>query len=127
LLLAFVIPFMLWTWSVGLVVYLHHTHPEIRWYADKRRWKLETAQLASTVHLVMPWPLGPLIHHIMEHPAHHLDATIPLYQLKRAQQHLKDIGAGFTSTRFTLGYYRRCVKVCQLYDYRQQRWVPFPN
>lgn len=79
------------------------------------------------VHLVMPWPLGPLIHHIMEHPAHHLDATIPLYQLKRAQQHLKHIGAGFTSTRFTLSYYRRCVNVCQLYDYQQQRWVPFPH
>lgn len=127
LLLAFVIPFLLWNWSVGLVVYLHHTSPDVRWYADKRQWKHEAAQLASTIHLVMPWPLGPLIHHIMEHPAHHLDATIPLYHLKKAQQHLKNIGAGFVSIPFTLGYYWRCVNVCQLYDYQHQRWVPFPQ
>ena len=127
LLLAFVIPFMLWNWSVGLVVYLHHTSPDVRWYADKRQWKLEAGQLASTIHLVLPWPFGPLIHHIMEHPAHHLDATIPLYHLKQAQQHLKDIGAGFVSTPFTMEYYWRCLHTCQLYDYQQQRWVPFPR
>ena len=127
LLRAFVIPFLLWNWSVGLVVYLHHTSPDVRWYADKRQWKLEAGQLASTIHLIIPWPFGPLIHHIMEHPAHHLDATIPLYHLNKAQKHLKDIGAGFVSIPFTLDYYWRCVHVCQLYDYQHQRWVPFPR
>jgi fatty acid desaturase len=86
LLPAFVMPFLLWSWSVGLVVYLHHTSPDMRWYADKRQWKLAAGQLASTIHLVLPWPLGPLIHHIMEYPAHHLDATIPLYHREQAQQ-----------------------------------------
>lgn len=127
LLLAFIVPFLLWNWSVGLVVYLHHTNPDVRWYADKRQWKQATAQLASTIHLVLPWPFGPLIHHIMEHPAHHLDATIPLYHLKKAQKHLQEIGAGFVSTPFTLHYYWRCVRVCQLYDYQRQCWVPFPR
>ncbi|MGE0116095.1 MAG: fatty acid desaturase [Steroidobacteraceae bacterium] len=127
LLCAFVVPFILWNWTVGLIVYLHHTHPDIPWYADKREWQRDAAQLSATLYLIMPGPLGPLMHHIMEHPAHHLDATIPLYRLKAAQQKLKELGAGFTTTRFTLGHYLRCVRACKLYDYQQQRWVPFPQ
>ncbi len=127
LLLAFVIPFVLWNWTVALVVYLHHTHPDIPWYDNKRQWQEHFVQLSSTLHVVMPWPLGPLMHHIMEHPVHHLDTTIPLYGLKHAQQRLSDLGADFTRVPFTLGYYLRCVRACKLYDYQRHSWVAFPN
>jgi len=126
LLLALVIPFVLWNWTIGLIVYLHHTHPDIHWYNSKRQWQQESAQLAATLHLVMPRPVGTLMHHIMEHPAHHLDASIPLYRLKPATQRLRDLGAGFTCTPFTLSHYLRCVRVCKLYDYQQHKWIAFP-
>ncbi len=127
LMVAMIVPSILWNWTVGLIVYLHHTHPEVRWYDDKREWQRDSAQISATLHLIMPWPVGTLMHHIMEHPAHHLDATIPLYHLKQAQQHLGDIGAEFIRTPFTLQHYLRCVRQCKLYDYQQQHWLRFPD
>jgi acyl-lipid omega-6 desaturase (Delta-12 desaturase) len=127
LLCAFVVPFVLWNWTMGLIVYLHHTHPDVPWHADRKSWQREGAQLSSTIHLVMPGPVGPLMHHIMEHPAHHLDATIPLYHLRAAQRRLRDIGARFRVQRFTLAHYLQTVRTCKLYDYQAGRWVPFPD
>jgi acyl-lipid omega-6 desaturase (Delta-12 desaturase) len=126
-LLAFVIPFVLWNWTMGLIVYMHHTHPDVRWYDDKREWQHDAAQVSATLHLLMPWPLGPVMHHIMEHPAHHLDGTIPLYNLRDAQYRLQEIGAEFVKQRLTLALYLDCVRQCKLYDYRQRRWVGFPE
>ncbi len=125
LLAAFIVPFVLWNWAVGLIVYLHHTHPDVPWYEEKRDWQQHMAQISSTIHMVMPPPLGAFLHHIMEHPAHHLNSHIPLYNLKAAQQHLRQIGARFTSTPFTLSHYLRCIRTCQLYDYRHQSWRSF--
>jgi acyl-lipid omega-6 desaturase (Delta-12 desaturase) len=125
-LLAFLAPFVLWNWTMGLIVYLHHTHPDVRWYDDKREWQRDAAQVSATLHLLMPWPLGPVMHHIMEHPAHHLDGTIPLYNLRNAQRRLQDIGAQFVKRRLTLGLYLECVRQCKLYDYQRRSWVGFP-
>lgn len=127
LLCAFVVPFVLWNWTMGLIVYLHHTHPEVAWHDDRKAWQREGAQLSSTIHLIMPGPVGPLMHHIMEHPAHHLDATIPFYHLRAAQRRLKEIGANFRTSRFTLAHYLDCVRTCKLYDYQAGHWVPFPG
>jgi omega-6 fatty acid desaturase (delta-12 desaturase) len=124
---GFVVPFILWNWTVGLIVYLHHTHPDLRWFDDRREWLAVSAQLNSTVHLIMPWPIGPLMHHIMEHPAHHLDAFIPLYHLKAAQRRLQALGLVATSTRFTLRHYLSCLRQCKVYDYARRCWAPFPS
>ena len=126
LLLACIVPFILWNWTVGLVVYLHHTHPEVRWYATKRDWLRNAGQVSGTVHIVFPDPFGALLHYIMEHPAHHLNSNIPLYNLRAANRRLRQIGAGFVITRFSLRHYWRCVKTCKLYDYSINAWVPFP-
>lgn len=127
LLTALVVPFVLWNWTVGLIVYLHHTHPGVHWYATKKDWQRSVGQVAGTVHLVFPKPVGALMHHIMEHPAHHLTATIPLYHLQAAQQQLRRMGAGFVVTRFTLRHYLTCIRECQLYDYELDRWLTFPR
>ena len=37
------------------------------------------------MHLTFPLQIGALVHHIMEHTAHHVDMSIPLYKLKEAQ------------------------------------------
>jgi len=126
LLCGFALPFLLWNWTVGLIVYLHHTHPGERWYDSKSEWIKACAQVTSTVHLVMPKPFGALLHNIMEHPAHHLDASIPLYQLKRAQQRLVELTGSSGGVRFTLKHYLECVRACKLYDYELRRWVRFP-
>ncbi|MGD0501126.1 MAG: fatty acid desaturase [Steroidobacteraceae bacterium] len=125
-LIACLVPFVLWNWTVGLVVYLHHTDPDLPWYAEKREWRRHSAQVSATAHVVVPSILGAWMHHIMEHPAHHLNSTIPLYNLKAAQRHLREIGASFKSTPLTPAHYLRCVRICKLYDYRSNSWVPFP-
>lgn len=126
LLAAGVVPFVLWNWTVGLVVYLHHTHPELHWYSDKREWQQSKAQVSATAHIILPWALGAAMHHIMEHPAHHLNPTIPLYHLTAAQRRLREVGASFTSTPLTLRHYLRCTRTCKLYDYGRKSWMPFP-
>ena len=38
LITGFVLPFLLWNGMIGFVVYVHHTHRTIAWYADKVAW-----------------------------------------------------------------------------------------
>lgn len=126
LVLGFAVPFLLWTWTVGLVVYLHHTAPDIRWFDSKREWLEAAGQATGTRHLTMPAPLNSLLHHIMEHPAHHLDGTIPLYRLKAAQAKLLELLPEITTERFSWAYYKRCLESCKTYDYAASEWRPFP-
>lgn len=123
---GFVVPFILWNWTVGLVIYLHHTAPEIRWFDSKRDWLKESAQATATIRLTLPGPFGALLHHIMEHPAHHLDGTIPLYRLKKAERRLEELLPAVQHQRLTLRFYRECVRRCKLYDYSRQAWSVFP-
>ncbi|MGA2779281.1 MAG: fatty acid desaturase [Steroidobacteraceae bacterium] len=124
--IACIIPFVLWNWTVGLVVYLHHTHPDVQWYAERREWLQGAAQISATAHLLVPAAIGAWMHHIMEHPAHHLNSTIPLYNLKAAQRHLYEIGAAIKREPFTIAHYFDCVRTCKLYDYATKSWIPFP-
>jgi len=34
LLVAFVVPFIFWNGMIGFVVYVHHTHTSVNWFAD---------------------------------------------------------------------------------------------
>jgi omega-6 fatty acid desaturase (delta-12 desaturase) len=123
--LGFVVPFALWIWTMGLVIYLHHTAPDVRWFDDRRQWLREAAQATATTHLRLPAVFEMLLHRIMDHPAHHLDGTIPFYHLKAAQQRLRELMPELTAVRFSWRYYRDCLRTCQLYDYSSGGWKPF--
>ncbi len=125
--LGFVLPFILWNWTMGLVVYLHHTHPDIPWFADKKAWTRARAQVSATIHLRMPKPFNALLHYIMEHPAHHLDAGIPLYHLKAAQKELEGLFGNCPNIHFTFREYLHVVRTCKLFDYTRGAWTPFPR
>jgi omega-6 fatty acid desaturase (delta-12 desaturase) len=77
--------------------------------------------------MLVPAAIGSWMHHIMEHPAHHLSSRIPLYHLKAAQRHLSEAGAPFRRVPFTLAHYLRCVRTCKLHDYTAQSWIRFPR
>ena len=85
----FIVPFVFWNGMIGVVVYMHHTHERIKWYDDKAAWLASQPFVTTTVHLTFKYGFGGAVHHIMEHTAHHLDATIPLYKLKETQQRWK--------------------------------------
>jgi acyl-lipid omega-6 desaturase (Delta-12 desaturase) len=125
--LGFVAPFLVWNWTVGFVVYLHHTHPNVVWYADKSAWLKAQGILHGTVrYRVRPW-WNWLLHNIMEHAAHHLDPRIPLYRLKAAQRALANLVPEIPVVELTLRTYWRSVRQCKLFDFERRLWVGFPR
>ena len=88
------LPWVTWIWFMGFVSFLQHTHPRTAWYDDEAEWSFYHVQLRSTTHVTFPWPIERLLHNIMDHPAHHIDPTIPLYELPASQKLLEERAAG---------------------------------
>lgn len=122
---GFVLPFLVWTSLMGSVIYFHHTHPDLAWYDDPDEWEAARNDASTTVLITLPFGIGALLHHIMEHPAHHLDVRIPLYQLPAAQRHLNDQPTHILRQPLTLQHIRNCARRCKLYDYANHQWTDF--
>lgn len=123
---AFVIPFVFWNGMIGWVVYTQHTHTKIAWYEDKKEWIAAQPFVTTTVHLTFKRSFGAMVHHIMEHTAHHLDMTIPLYQLKAAQERLEQLlPERIVIQEFSWKWYFETANKCKLYDYKAHCWTDF--
>jgi len=126
LLLGGVVPFLVWNGFIGFVVYVHHTHPAVSWYADKASWSAASPFVSTTVHLTFRSPMSRVLHHILEHTAHHVDMSVPLYRLRAAQALLEERLAGYIVVQpFTWRWYRSTARSCKLYDYAARRWTNF--
>ena len=73
--------------------------------------------------VLLPFGLGRVLNNIMEHPAHHVDARIPLYKLEAASRALA-IPEQIVEP-LSLSAVKRCVTRCKLYDFDRQRWTDF--
>ncbi|NOX50860.1 MAG: fatty acid desaturase [Gammaproteobacteria bacterium] len=123
---GFALPFFVWNALIGFIVYVHHTHTCVKWHNDKVAWSKAAPFVSTTVHLVFPFHFGALFHHIMEHTAHHVDMSIPLYKLKSAQQLLEDtLPERIIVQNFTWRWYFETAKKCKLYDFEQDCWTDF--
>jgi omega-6 fatty acid desaturase (delta-12 desaturase) len=62
----------------------------------------------------------------MEHTAHHMLPTIPIYRLHGAQEKLL-ARFGTDVVRFTLtgGRFRKINRACKLYDFERKCWTDF--
>jgi acyl-lipid omega-6 desaturase (Delta-12 desaturase) len=126
LLMGFAVPFFFWCSMIGFVVYVHHTHAKIAWYDDKATWTKAHPFVTTTVHLTFRYHIGTLLHHIMEHTAHHLDMTVPLYKLKNAQTLLETMLPGRIVVQpFSWRWYFQTARACKLYDFKQRCWTDF--
>ena len=125
LLAGVVWPFLCWNWLMGWAIFEHHTHPDVPWFDNEREWREAQAQSRCTVHLVLPWAIDGVLHHIMQHTAHHLDVTVPLYRLRDAQSALEAAGAEVVVYRWTPLSFFRHLRICKLYDFENRRWVGF--
>lgn len=124
--LGFAVPFAFWNAMIGFVIYVHHTHTDVRWHDDKAQWSASDPFVSTTVHLTFPLKIGSLMHHIMEHTAHHVDMSIPLYKLKQAQAILETALPGrIIVQRFSWRWYLQTARRCKLYDVAAQRWTDF--
>jgi omega-6 fatty acid desaturase (delta-12 desaturase) len=123
---GFVLPFFIWNALIGFVVYVHHTHPEVQWHENKSSWAKTAPFVSTTVHLIFPFGFGGLFHHIMEHTAHHVDMSIPLYRLKGAQQLLEDtLPERIIVQHFSWRWYVQTARRCKLYDFERRCWTDF--
>jgi acyl-lipid omega-6 desaturase (Delta-12 desaturase) len=118
-------PLAVFWWLMGFTIFLHHTHPSVRWYAEREQWSFRT-QLESTVHVIMPGWFNRFVHHIYDHTAHHTDTRIPFYELPRAQRALENVmRRHIIIENFSIDWFLRVVDECGLYDYGEHRWVSF--
>jgi omega-6 fatty acid desaturase (delta-12 desaturase) len=123
---GFVVPFLFWNAMIGFVVYVHHTHTAVQWHDDKHAWAKAAPFVSTTVHLTFPFRIGALMHHIMEHTAHHVDMSVPLYKLKNAQKLLEDTLPGrIIVQRFSWRWYFETARKCKLYDFTRRCWTDF--
>ena len=123
---GFVLPFVFWNGMIGFVVYVHHTHLGVAWHADKQRWAAASPFVSTTVHLTFRSMMGGVLHHIMEHTAHHVDMGVPLYRLKKAQQLLEARLPGRIVVQpFSWRWYADTARRCKLYDYQAGCWTDF--
>lgn len=123
---GFVLPFLVWNALMGFVVYVHHTHTAVQWHDEKRDWANSSPFVSTTVHMTFPFGIGTMLHHIMEHTAHHVDMSIPLYRLKGAQQRLEDLlPERIIVQRFSWRWYFDTARRCKLYDFSRRCWTDF--
>jgi omega-6 fatty acid desaturase (delta-12 desaturase) len=124
--LGIVVPFALWNFIMGFVVFVHHTHPGIAWFQRRQEWQRYRAYLTATVHVRFPFGIDRLMHNIMEHNAHHLNPRIPMYSLRKAQRMLNErFNDQYQAYRMTWQVYRDCVRRCKLYDFANHAWLDF--
>lgn len=123
LLLGWIVPIIGFNIAMSAVIYLHHTHPGVRWTTGGP--PPEREQLTGAVHVVLPGFLERTMHHIMDHTAHHARPGIPSYHLADGQtvleKRLGDVIVEPWTPRFHLDTLRRC----KLFDLRRGCWVAF--
>ena len=123
---GFVLPMLFWFAMIGFVVYVHHTHTRISWHQDKATWSKAQPFVSTTVHLTFPLKIGAVLHHIMEHTAHHVDMSIPLYRLEAAQERLEELlPQRIVVQKFSWAWYFQTARACKLYDFNLNRWTDF--
>lgn len=126
--LAVVLPFLVWNWMIGFFIYNHHTSISVRFHNNRKHWSFYEGQIRGRVHMVLPRPINMLLRRIMEHTAHHLDVSIPFHRLAAAQDKIEQrLGKDLIVERWSPRSFVSTLRVCQLYNYDQQRWVTFAD
>ena len=123
---AVVVPFLVFTWVIALVVYLHHTHPDVPFFTDRQEWSATIGQVACSTVVRSNPVVERLTHNILIHPPHHIDTRIPFYRLKRAYIELRPAySQHICEYRLRPSTVRRIFAHCQLYDFDTHTWHRF--
>lgn len=120
------VPAFLFMYCIGIVVYMHHISPGIRWNSPGS-WDRFKGQIEATTNMVMPLGLDFFFHNIMIHVPHHVDTRIPFYNLPRAALAIRTAFPDLMNDkRFSLIDYWRNTRQCKLYDFNSGTWLPYP-
>jgi omega-6 fatty acid desaturase (delta-12 desaturase) len=123
---AVLLPFLVFNYYIALFVFLHHTHPDLPFFAEKEDWSPALGQLYCSTIVRCSRVSEMLIHNILIHTPHHVDPRIPYYHLHEAYADLAaHYGQYIHEMRFSLRGVWRIFRECQLYDYENRRWLRF--
>jgi omega-6 fatty acid desaturase (delta-12 desaturase) len=119
------VPFLVWNYSIGITVYVHHIAPEIVW-AERREWTKWHGQMEGTTIIHLPRWLNVFYHNIFLHVPHHADMRIPFYNLPRAVDALRERYAEvLRERRYRLRDYLRATRTCKLFDFERGVWCGY--
>jgi omega-6 fatty acid desaturase (delta-12 desaturase) len=125
---ALVVPFAVFTYTIALFVYLHHTHPDVPFFDDRATWSAVRGQLDCSTTIRTSWLAERLTHGILVHTPHHVDTRIPFYRLPEAAAALlAEHGDRVVTYRFRWGTVRRIFATCQLFDFDTGTWSTFTS
>jgi omega-6 fatty acid desaturase (delta-12 desaturase) len=126
LVLGVATPVATWFWLFGFVLYVQHTHPDARFFRERRDRDFYIRQLSSATHMIFPVGINRFMHGIFEHSAHHLDVAVPFYRLSAAQSELDRIAhSQMVIERWSVKSFLQTARVCKLYDYDRHCWLGF--
>ena len=121
-----VVPWLLFTWMIGFVVYVQHINPGIRWY-PRREWSKFKGQMEGTTNLRVSRALNFFVHNIFTHVPHHVDMRIPFYKLPEAMRAIERAFPRVSITKkFRMREYFSATKQCKVYDFATGTWSRYP-
>ena len=122
-----IIPFIVWNYAMGLTIYQHHTHPNIRWYETLEEWRETISNQGEvTVYVKYPAWYNFITHYIYVHPAHHVNTKVPIYNLTQAEAALETrLPESILVVPFNLFDFMKTLHTCKLYDYKEHQWLNF--
>jgi omega-6 fatty acid desaturase (delta-12 desaturase) len=116
-------PWLVWNHVIGVIVYLQHTGPDLRWHTH-RSWTKYRGQVEGTMNLRAPALLNFFWHNIFLHVPHHVDPRIPFYHLPAASEALARAGVRAAVVRpLRLADYVASVRRCKLHDPDDGVWL----
>jgi acyl-lipid omega-6 desaturase (Delta-12 desaturase) len=123
---AVVVPFIVFNYFIALFVFLHHTHPEVPFFENRSEWSNTIGQVYCSIVVRCSRLSELLVHNIMIHVPHHVDARIPFYRLTRAYADLqREYGAYIHEYRFRWSTVWMILRRCQLYDFEKKTWYTY--
>ena len=121
-----VVPFIVFNYFIALFVFLHHTHPEVPFFDNRAEWSNTIGQVYCSIVVRCSRLSELLIHNILIHVPHHVDARIPFYRLKRAYADLKaEYGGYIHEYRFRWSTVWTIFRRCKLYDFETKTWYTY--
>jgi omega-6 fatty acid desaturase (delta-12 desaturase) len=120
------IPWLLFNHFIGLVLYVQHIQPELKWHTHKAWTKFKAQMKGTMIFRVSPKLLNIFLHDCMIHAPHHVDMRIPFYNLHKAAEHIHNHYPGTVrDLPIRLRHYLRATRLCKLYDFEAERWLDY--
>lgn len=125
---AVVIPWVVFNYHIALYVYLHHTHPTLPFFDDRKDWSATIGQIGCSVVIrgsrLFEW----VSHYILVHTPHHVDARIPFYRLPQGWRDLQPTyGQDVLSYRFRWRTVESIFRQCKVFDFDTNTWYRFSD